>query len=1036
MSERGKERLLPLYAPHPGPLPGGEGAEGVDFVALARRRQPWRSLEELAETPEFQRALRGESSATMVEAAAGLDRRELFQYLGVSMALAGLTACTRQPEEKIVPYVRQPEDVIPGRPQFYATAMTLGGFATGLLVESHQGRPTKVEGNALHPASLGATDAFAQAATWGLYDPDRSQTVLQLEEIRPWSAFLGAMRVALDAERPSGGEGIAILTETVGSPTLAAQIRSVLKDFPKARWVQWEPVNRDNARAGSKLAFGEALEPLYRFEKADVVLSLDADFLSCGPASLRWARDFASRRRVTDAASTSGLNRLWSVESTPGNTGAKADHRLPLKAGDVEAFARQLAHALGAGPAPLSVPPPAAVPQAFLATLVKDLQAHRGRSLVVAGDQQPPAVHAIAHAINGALGNAGSTVEYAVPAEAVVTDQLSELSRLSNDMDNGRMRLLVIVGGNPAYSAPADLKFAERLGKVPFRAHLSPHFDETSVLCQWHIPEAHFLESWSDARALDGTASIVQPLIAPLYGGRSAHEVLAAMSSQPERSPYEIVRESWRGKLTGDFETAWRRTLHDGVIPNTASPLKSPPPAAGPIPPEAPPSTPAAAAAVASPTGLEVVFRPDPTIFDGRFANNGWLQELPKTLTKLTWDNAAIVSVATARRLDLHKEDVVRITLDGRHVDAPIWVEPGHPDDSVTVFLGYGRRRAGKFGSGAGYDAYAIRSSKAPWIARGAEIAKTGTTHPLACTQMHQNMEGRDIVRAATAEDFRKDPGFAHRETEAPKPEDSMYAQYASDTYAWGMSIDLNQCVGCNACVVACQSENNIPVVGKDQVRRGREMHWLRVDHYYGGEPANPQHFFQPVPCMHCENAPCELVCPVAATVHSAEGLNDMVYNRCVGTRYCSNNCPYKVRRFNFYHFSTQFRAPSLKMLANPDVTVRWRGVMEKCTYCVQRINGAKIASELEGRRVRDGDVTTACQQACPANAIVFGDLADGESRLSKLRASPRTYGLLEELGTRPRTTYLAQVRNPHPDLAEPVRRDFPRAWGEESDQQ
>jgi molybdopterin-containing oxidoreductase family iron-sulfur binding subunit len=1015
-------------------LPPGEG--GVDFVALARRRQPWRSLEELAETPEFQRALRGESSEKLVEEAAGFDRRELFQYLGVSMALAGLTGCTRQPEEKIVPYVRQPEDVIPGRPQFYATAMTVGGFATGLLVESHQGRPTKVEGNALHPASLGATDAFAQAATWGLYDPDRSQTVLYLEEIRPWSAFLGAVRVALDAERSAGGEGIAILTETVGSPTLAAQIRSVLKDFPKARWVQWEPVNRDNARAGSKLAFGEALEPLYRFEKADVVLSLDADFLSCGPGSLRWARDFASRRRVTDAASTASLNRLWSVESTPGNTGAKADHRLPLKAGDVEAFARQLAHALGAGSPPLSVPPPAAVPQAFLATLVKDLQAHRGRSLVVAGEQQPPAVHAIAHAINGALGNAGATVEYAVPAEAVVTDQLAELSRLSNDMDNGRMRLLVIVGGNPAYSAPADLKFAERLGKVPFRAHLSPHFDETSVLCQWHIPEAHFLESWGDARAIDGTASIVQPLIAPLYGGRSAHEVLAAMSSQPERSTYEIVRESWRSKLTGDFETAWRRALHDGVIPNTASPAKSPPPAAGPIPPEAPPSTPAAAAAVASPSGLEVVFRPDPTIFDGRFANNGWLQELPKTLTKLTWDNAAVVSPATARRLDLHKEDVVRITLDGRHVDAPIWIEPGHPDDSVTVFLGYGRRRAGKFGTGAGYDAYAIRSSKAPWIARGAEIAKTGTKHPLACTQMHQNMEGRDIVRAATAADFRKDPEFAHRETQAPKPEDSMYSHYPSDTYAWGMSIDLNQCVGCNACVVACQSENNIPVVGKDQVRRGREMHWLRVDHYYGGEPANPQHYFQPVPCMHCENAPCELVCPVAATVHSAEGLNDMVYNRCVGTRYCSNNCPYKVRRFNFYHYSTMFRAPSLKMLANPDVTVRWRGVMEKCTYCVQRINGAKIASELEGRRVRDGDVTTACQQACPANAIVFGDLADGESRLSKLRASPRTYGLLEELGTRPRTTYLAQVRNPHPDLAEPVRRDFPRAWGEESDQQ
>jgi len=1030
MSERSKGTLLPTHRPHPGPLPGGEG-EGVDFVALARGGQPWRSLEELAETPEFQRALRGgESSAEIVADAAGLDRREMFQYLGVSFALAGLTGCTRQPTEKIVPYVRQPEDVVPGRPQFYATAMSLGGYATGLLVESHEGRPTKVAGNPLHPASGGATDAFCQAAPWDLYDPDRSQTVLYLEEIRPWAAFLGAMRLALEAERASGGAGVALLTETVGSPTLAAQIAAVRKEFPKARWVEWEPVNRDNARSGATLAFGEALEPIYRFDRADVVLSLDADFLSCGPGSLRWARDFASRRRVTDPASTSSMNRLWSVESTPGNTGAKADHRLPMRAGEIEGFARRLAAALGIGPAPLG--PGGDAPARFLATLAKDLQEHRGRSLVLAGDHLPPAVHAIAHAINGALGNAGTTVEYAAPLEGSGADQTAALAALAADMDAGRVRTLVIVGGNPAYTAPADLEFPARLSKVPFRAHLSSHFDETSVLCHWHIPQAHFLESWSDGRAFDGTVSIVQPLIAPLYGGRSAHEVLAAMSAQPERSPYEIVRDTWRTRLGADFESGWRRALHDGVVPGTAFPTKTA--AAKSIPPEPPPSTPAVAAAAGA--ELEVVFRPDPTIHDGRFANNGWLQELPKTITKLTWDNAAIVSVATAARLGLKKEDVVGIKLDGRQVSAPVWIEPGHPDDSVSVFLGYGRTRAGKFGSGAGFNAYAIRSSKAPWIARGAELVKTGVTHPLACTQMHQNMEGRDIARAGTADEYRKDPHFAHRLTHAPEPEETMYHHYPSDTYAWGMSIDLNQCVGCNACVVACQSENNIPVVGKDQVRRGREMHWLRVDHYYGGEPANPQHFFQPVPCMHCENAPCELVCPVAATVHSAEGLNDMVYNRCVGTRYCSNNCPYKVRRFNFYHYSTMFRAPSLKMLANPDVTVRWRGVMEKCTYCVQRINSAKIHSEIDGRRVQDGDITTACAQACPAGAIVFGDLADRQSRVAKLQASPRTYGLLEELGTRPRTAYLAQIRNPHPDLAEPVRRDFPRVWGEETSQQ
>ncbi|HXM79046.1 MAG TPA: TAT-variant-translocated molybdopterin oxidoreductase, partial [Thermoanaerobaculia bacterium] len=944
----------------------------LDFLALARRKadarggQPWRSLEELADAPEFEAMIHREFPEKTVEGV-GVDRRELFQFLGASFALAGLTACTRQPKESIVPYVRQPEELVPGRPLYFATAATLGGYATGLLIESHEGRPTKAEGNPLHPGSLGATDAFAQASLYALYDPDRSKTLLYLEEIRPWPAFLGSLRLALEAERAGKGAGLRILTETVTSPTMVAQIQAILRAFPDARWVQWEPVGRDNARAGAVLAFGEPVEPLYRFDRADVVLSLDADFLACGPGGVRFARDFASRRVVSGPETTPNLNRLWCVESTPGNTGARADHRIPLRAGDVEEFARRVAAALGAGsPAaagnPADAPGPG-VPPDFFSALVADLKAHRGTSLVLAGEHQPAEVHAIAHAINAALGNPGSTVEYAAPAEAAPGGQLDALRALTAEMDSGKVRLLVILSGNPAFTAPADLKFAERLQKVPLRAHLSAAVDETSALCQWHIPEAHFLEIWSDARALDGTASIVQPLIAPLYGGKSAHEVLAALSDQPERSAYDIVRETWRPVLGADFETAWRRALHDGVIGNTASPARRVA-ARGILPPRA--SSPVSAA----PGALELNFRPDPTIHDGRFANNGWLQELPKPITKLTWDNAAILSVATAARLGLFKEDVVRLTLAGRSVLAPVWIEPGHPDDSVTAFFGYGRTRAGRFGSGAGFNAYALRSSDAPWIARGVEIAKTGATHPLACTQMHQNMEGRDLARAATAEEYRRDPGFVHRLTQAPKPEESLYADYPSDTYAWGMGIDLNQCVGCNACVVACQAENNIPVVGKDQVRRGREMHWLRIDHYYGGEVANPQHFFQPVPCMHCEKAPCELVCPVAATVHSAEGLNDMIYNRCVGTRYCSNNCPYKVRRFNFYHFSTQFRAPSMKMLANPDVTVRWRGVMEKCTYCVQRINGAKIDSEIAGRRVRDGDITTACAQACPANAI------------------------------------------------------------------
>ncbi len=1025
---------LPVYSPSA----PASGDETLDFRALARRRdderggQPWRSLEELAKSPEFEAMLHRDENAAVFESpsgeTAGVDRRELFQYLGVSFALAGLTACTRQPAEKIVPYVRQPEEIVPGgKPLFYATAMTLAGSATGLLIESHEGRPTKAEGNPLHPASLGASDPFAQASLYGLYDPDRSQTLLYLEEIRPWASFLGAIRAALDGERASGGAGLRILTETVASPTLARQIGEILRAFPGARWIQWEPAGRDNARAGAKLAFGEPVEPIYRFEDADVILSLDADFLSFGAGHLRSTRGFSSRRRVgKDGA---GLNRLYAIESSPGNTGAKADHRLAMRAADVESFARAVAAAVD-GAATSSVPP--GVSPAFLSALAADLHAHRGRSLVLAGDHQPPAVHAIAHAVNAALGNAGRTVTYVEPAEPAVSDQMGDLRTLVSDMDGGRVRTLIILGGNPVFTAPADFQFGDRLQKVPLRVHLAPSFDETSVACQWHIPEAHFLEAWSDARAFDGTATIVQPLILPLWGGRSAHEVVAAMSDQPEKSAYDIVRDTWRPRLGPDFEAAWRRALHDGVIPKTASAEKSVR-AKAVVPATGSAST--ASTPAPGPAGLEILFRPDPMIHDGRFANNGWLQELPKPLTKLTWDNAAIVSPATAARLGLAKEDVVRLAVGARSVAAPIWIEPGHPDDSVTVHFGYGRTRAGRFGTGAGFNAYAIRSSDALWIANGS-LTKTGGKHPLACTQMHQNMEGRDIVRAANAADFRKDPEFAHRQTEAPKNGESMYAPYPSDTYAWAMAIDLNQCVGCNACVIACQSENNIPVVGKDQVRRGREMHWIRLDHYYGGNPALPQHFFQPVPCMHCENAPCELVCPVGATVHSAEGLNDMVYNRCVGTRYCSNNCPYKVRRFNFYHYSTQFRAPSMRMLANPDVTVRWRGVMEKCTYCVQRINGAKIDSELAGRRVKDGEITTACAQACPADAIVFGDLADKESRVSKLREDPRSYGLLEEIGTRPRTTYLAQVRNPNPAIDEPVRRDWPRVYGEETDQQ
>ena len=980
----------------------------------------WRSLEELAQSEEFRRALRGEPAAkSLMEAEAearGFDRRDLFKFMGASFALAGLTACTRQPTEKIVPYVRQPEEVVPGgKPLFYATAMTVSGLATGLLVESHLGRPTKAEGNPLHPASLGATDLFGQASLYGLYDPDRSQTLQYLDEIRAWADFLGAAREIAGEERATRGAGLRILTEAVSSPTLASQIAALLRDYPAAKWISWEPAGRDDVRAGAVLAFGEPADLVADLSDADVVLSIGSDFLACGPGSLAMTRQFSARRRPE--VGRDRMSRLYVVETASTLTGANADHRLPVAASGMEAFVRGVAEALGGRPSSSSAS------GRFAAAVAADLKAHAGRSVVLVGPEQPAIVHALGHAMNASLGNFGRTLRAIAPvaAEAGPSGELAALRDLVREMNAGKVSTLLILGGNPVYTAPADLDFGTALAKVGRRIHLSLYQDETSAACQWHIPEAHFLEAWSDARAFDGTASIVQPLIAPLYQGRSAHEVIGAFSSSFETSGYDVVRGYWRGKLGGDFETAWRRALHDGVIADTAFPEKRV--TVRPVPPAAA-ASPAGSAAPAS--GFELVFRADPRIHDGRFANNGWLQELPDPITRLTWDNAALFSIETAKKLDLEKEDVVELTLAGRSLRAAAWIEPGIPDGTVVLNLGHGRTRAGRLGTGSGANAYRLRRSDALWSAPGLEVKKTGTKHLLACTQLHQNMEGREIVRAASLEEYEKSPGFAHEKEKEPDPSLSLYPEYPSDTYAWAMAIDLSACVGCNACVLACQAENNIPVVGKAQVRRGREMHWLRIDHYYGGAPANPRHYFQPVPCMHCEKAPCELVCPVGATVHSAEGLNDMVYNRCVGTRYCSNNCPYKVRRFNFYHFSTQYRAPSMRMLANPDVTVRWRGVMEKCTYCVQRINGAKIDAEIADRRVKDGDITTACAQACPAQAIVFGDLADKESRVSKLRANPRNYGLLSELGTRPRTTYLAAVRNLNPALGEALSTEFP----------
>jgi molybdopterin-containing oxidoreductase family iron-sulfur binding subunit len=991
----------------------------------------WRTLEERANDPAFLERLYNEFPSEVEAITDPVQRRTFLKLMGASLALAGVTGCTRQPVERIVPYVRQPEELIPGRPLFFATAMALGGVATGLLVESHEGRPTKVEGNPQHPDSLGAVDVFGQASILTLYDPDRSKTLTNLGEIRPWAAFLGTIRAALAAQQPLRGAGLRILTESINSPTLAAQIRDVLSHYPAAQWHQWDPASRENARAGSKLAFGEYVDAQYRFEDADVIVALDADFLSCGPGSLRYAREFAARRRPEDAAR---MNRLYAIEAMPTPTGARADHRLPLRPSQIANAARYLA-AITASPSGGSPAGDASgarqmlAPDAvkFLDAVGKDLQAHRGRSLVIAGDHQAAPVHALAHALNQSLGNAGRTVVYTQTAEAEPIDQVASIRQLAADMSAGKVDLLVIVSGNPVYTAPVDLQFAEALNKVQLRVRLGLHEDETSALCHWHIPEAHFLETWSDARASDGTASIVQPLIAPLYGGRSAHDLIAAMTDRPERSAYGILREFWKidPKIAGS-EDSWRRWLHDGVIPNTAFTEKHVS-LTGNI---------ANSANVnpANPGTLELAYRNDPSVLDGRFANNGWLQELPKPITKLTWDNAILLSPATAAKVGASASpayqggehgqiisDVFEIKYRDRTVRGAAFAVVGHPDDCITVHLGYGRARGGRVADGTGFNANAIRTTDALWHATGVQLVRTGATLPLACTQYHHLMQGRAPIHAADRDEYLRNPKSMHEspDIEATPPKTlTLYPGYRYEGYKWGMAIDLNACIGCNACVVGCQSENNIPVVGKEQVLRGREMHWIRVDTYYRGHAEHPETYFQPVPCMQCENAPCEVVCPVGATVHSHEGLNDMVYNRCVGTRYCSNNCPYKVRRFNFLLYQ-DWDTPSLKLGRNPDVTVRSRGVMEKCTYCVQRINAAKIQNEKDGRRIRDGEIQTACQQTCPADAIVFGDLNDPNSRVAKLQAQERNYALLGDLNTRPRTTYLGAVRNPNPELTE-----------------
>jgi len=920
-----------------------------------------------------------------------------------------------------------------------------------VLVKSDAFRPIKIEGNPEHPMSKGKSDAFTQATLLEMYDPDRSQSVLYRGENAAWPQFQQAFATA--AKSTSNGAGLYFLSETITSPTLAAQWAQVQKAYPSAKLVQWEPVNRDSSRAASKAAFGSYTDAQYKLEEADVILSLDADFLSgiSQPGFLPLAAAYAERHRYEEGKTP---NRLYVIETMPTVTGFKAEHRLALKPSAIAAFAQ----ALASGSAPAGA---TADQQKFFAALSADLKKNGGKCVVIPGEQAPAAVHAAAFSLNAQLGNVGKTVIYTETVNPLPSEQVADLKALVGDMNAGKVQWLVMLGVNPLYSAPTDLEFKAAFDKVPNTVHLGTHVDETGVLSAWHINKSHYLESWSDARAYDGTLSIIQPMIDPLYGGKSSHDVLQALLENPQASAYDVVVANAKTYIKGDFAAGWRKALHDGWVEGTAFSPKAGggAPSAGSFP------------APAASSGVEISFKSDPSLYDGRFANIGWLQELPKQVTNLSWDNAALMSLATMESLSLEQSDPVEIDLGGRKVIAPALMIPGHADGSVTVHLGFGRRvEAGRVAAGVGFNSYVLRTTAASSYGTGAKLTKQSGTYDLCVTKVqniehrgsfaqsdlekklsdkegtyslagHEAME-RSIIRYATLDEVKKNPAFAHEggasgtqidkvgympQGEQPGHVDSFFPDawdYKKTDpsslkiqNAWGMSIDLNSCIGCNACIVSCYAENNIPVVGREQVKVGRNMQWLRIDTYFEGDLHAPKAHFQPMACQHCENAGCEQVCPVGATVHTPEGINTMVYNRCVGTRYCSNNCPYKVRRFNFLLYS-DYETESLKFMRNPDVSVRSRGVMEKCSYCIQRIESAKITADKENRAIRDGEIVTACQQACPTDAIVFGNLNDKDSKVAKRKAEERDYAVLGDVNFRPRTTYTAGVINPNPELA------------------
>ena len=975
-------KSLPVIQDHadPRPQPG--------------HRPLWQSVEEVARR-------RGEFPPGAAEAPPELSRRSFLQLLGASTAFAGLTAC-QPPRDKIVPYVYEPREDRPGKRLHYATALSLDGYATGLVVAAAEGRPVKVEGNPGHPASLGATTVFDQASLLDLYDPQRAQGIRKKGAHLAWRGFLAEIEKLAKAHEGDGGARLSFLLAPDASPTLADLRRRLRARFPRARFRFFAPLCEDNALEGARRAFGRPLDVQPHLDRAKVILSLDADFLFPPGDSLRLTREFARRREPG-----SDMNRLYVAETSLSLTGALADHRFRMRPSEVARFAAAVAAELGVGRAPPSLAPELARAAKAVA---RDLGRHGADAVVLVGPRQPPAVHALAHAANAALGSAGGAVAYTSPVLGDALPAGSALGELAKDIEAGQVDTLVVTAWNPVYVAPAAVSLGALLGRVPNAIYLSPRDDETSRCCSWHLAASHPFESWGDGRGRDGTASIVQPIIAPLYESVTALDLFAAFLDVGQKGALSHVQDYWRarsGLPPAAFETEWERWLRLGFVPGTAEPAV----------PAGPPSAVGADAAFAAASeGLELSWAPDYTVWDGRFAANAWLQELPDPITKVTWDNAAYLSQDTAQRLGLADGQVATLEVGGQSLQVPVKVVPGHADGAVTLPLGYGRTDGGPVARGVGVDAYRLRPASGSWAVAGVTARPGKGKHRFAVAQGHFSMEGRPLALDFDAASWARSEGEGElSRLRDAEPTAQPPVDYSKLDYRWGMAVDLSRCTGCNACAIACQEENNVPIVGAEQVAKGRIMHWIRIDRYFSGSAADPQTISQPVMCQHCEAAPCEYVCPVNATVHSDEGLNEMIYNRCVGTRYCSNNCPYKVRRFNFLNFRPEV-PPVQELLFNPDVTVRSRGVMEKCTYCVQRIERARIESRAAGQKI--SGVQTACQQACPAEAIAFGNLNDPNAKVTRLHRDARRYDLLHDLGTRPRTAYLARIRNPNPDLA------------------